>query len=148
MLQVPAADKLVAIARGARAHAYAPYSGFAVGAAVLCADGRIFAGCNIENVSLGATVCAERVALFTARAAGAEQIVALAVAGPGAQPTPPCGICRQVLAELAPQAVVVMAGESGPWRLSSVAELLPEPFAPAALGRGAGAGEAGGGERA
>lgn len=136
MLEAQAADNLVATAVGARQHAYAPYSGFAVGAAVLCADGRVFRGCNIENVSLGATVCAERVAMFTARAAGCGQIVALAIVGPGDRPVPPCGICRQVMAELAPGAIVIMQGETGPRSTMSVAELLPAAFAPEQLARG------------
>lgn len=133
MLQAQAVENLVASARGAQAYAYAPYSGFAVGAAVLCADGRVFSGCNIENASYGATVCAERVALFAARAAGCDKVVALAVVGPSAQPTPPCGICRQVLAELAPGAQVIMAGVDGYCLTLSVADLMPLPFGPEAL---------------
>lgn len=130
MLEAQTADNLVATAAGARRFAYAPYSGFTVGAAVLCADGRVFSGCNIENISFGATVCAERVAMFAARAAGCEGMVALAVVGPGDQPVSPCGICRQVMAELAPDATVIMQGETGPRRYLTVAELLPVAFAP------------------
>jgi len=133
MLDGQAADNLVATAVGARQLAYAPYSGFAVGAAVLCADGRVFEGANIENASLGATVCAERVAMFSARAAGCGEIRAIAVVGPGEQPVPPCGICRQVMAELAPGAVVIMQGESGPRSSMTVAELLPAAFGPSEL---------------
>ena len=133
MLQAQAADNLVATAVRARQSAYAPYSHYAVGAAVMCADGRIFSGCNIENVSFSATVCAERVAMFTARAAGCSDIVAIAVVGPGCEPVTPCGVCRQVMSELAPRAVVIMQGEDGPRSTTTVAELLPGAFRPAEL---------------
>lgn len=128
MIAADIADELVAAAREAQGRAYAPYSNFPVGAAVLCADGRIFGGANIENASFGATVCAERVALFTAVAAGGGKLQALAIVGPGAEPLPPCGLCRQVMVELAPDAVVIMAGE-GARHTMSVAELMPEAFA-------------------
>lgn len=127
MIAAEIAEELVAAAREAQGRAYAPYSNFAVGAAVLCADGRIFGGANIENASLGATVCAERVAMFTAVAAGCTAIEALAIVGPGAEPLPPCGLCRQVMVELAPRAVVIMAGERAR-RIMTVAELMPEAF--------------------
>lgn len=127
MIAADIADELVTAAREAQSRAYAPYSKFPVGAAVLCADGRIFGGANIENVSFGATVCAERVAMFSAVAAGCAELRALAIVGPGAEPLPPCGLCRQVMIELAPNAVVIMAGE-GARRTTSVAELMPEAF--------------------
>ena len=133
MLDAEALDKLVIAAADARHRAYAPYSDFSVGAAVMSAGGRIFTGCNIENVSFGATVCAERVAMFSAVAAGCRELVAIAVAGPGESPITPCGICRQVMIELAPDAVVVMVGESGARETSAVAELLPRAFAPEGL---------------
>jgi cytidine deaminase len=133
MLDAEALDKLVIAAADARQRAYAPYSDFTVGAAVMSAGGRIFSGCNIENVSLGATVCAERVAMFSAVAAGCRELVAIAVAGPGERPITPCGICRQVMSELAPDAVVIMVGEGGVRETSSVAELLPRAFAPEEL---------------
>ncbi len=126
------AAELVAAAREARERAYAPYSGFAVGAAALCADGRVFAGCNIENAAYGPTICAERVAMFSAVAAGCRDIRAIAIAGPGAEPLPPCGCCRQVMAELAPSADVIMAGEPES-RVMTVAQLLPEAFGSDAL---------------
>jgi len=127
MIAADIADELVAAAREARQRAYAPYSKFTVGAAVLCADGRVFGGCNVENASFGATVCAERVALFSAVAAGCRGIEAIAIAGPGGQPVPPCGICRQVMVELAPGADVIMAGDERT-RARTVAELMPEAF--------------------
>lgn len=130
MLDAEALDKLVIAAADARQRAYAPYSKFTVGAAVLSAGGRIFTGCNIENASFGATVCAERVAMFTAVAAGCRGLVAIAVAGPGERPITPCGICRQVMIELAPDAIVIMIGAGGARESSSVAELLPRAFAP------------------
>lgn len=133
MLESEGIAKLVAAARNARARAVAPYSNFSVGAAVMCADGRIFAGCNIENASLGLTVCAERVALFAAVAAGCRQIDAIAIAGPGEEPLSPCGACRQVMLELAPDADVVMAGDEG-HRTRTVRDLLPDAFGSPELG--------------
>ena len=127
MFEADVDDSLVAAAREARERAYAPYSNFAVGAAVLGADGRVYRGCNIENVALGATICAERVALFCAVADGCTDIAALAVIGPGDAPIAPCGCCRQVMVELAPGARVVMAADGGARRSSTVSELVPGP---------------------
>jgi len=120
-------NELIAAARGARERAVAPYSNFPVGAAVLCADGRVFEGCNVENASLGLTMCAERVALFTAVAAGCRDVAAIAIAGPGDEPLSPCGACRQVMLELAPDATVTMVGADSQ-RTRTVAELMPEAF--------------------
>lgn len=133
MLDAEALDKLAIAAADARQRAYAPYSNFTVGAAAMSAGGRIFTGCNIENVSFGATVCAERVAIFSAVEAGCRDLVAIAIAGPGESPIAPCGICRQVMSELAPDAVVIMVGEDGSRDTSTVAELLPLAFAPEEL---------------
>ena len=94
---------LLQSAKSARDAAYAPYSNFKVGAAVLAGDGRIFTGCNIENASFGASMCAERVAIFAAVAAGQRQIQALAVIADTPQPVIPCGLCLQVLAEFSRQ---------------------------------------------
>ncbi len=122
--------ELVQKAVEARQNAYAPYSKFPVGAALLAKDGRVFTGCNVENASYGLTVCAERVALFKAVSEGATQFAALAVAC-GVGLCAPCGACRQVLAEFAPDLKVIMAdGEGRIWRESTLAELLPESFGP------------------
>lgn len=120
--------ELVRMARAARAGAYAPYSGYRVGAALLAADGRVFTGCNVENVSYGLSMCAERVAVFRAVAAGTRDFKVLAVAGPGADPCRPCGACRQVLMEFAPDLKVLAAGDSGRWDAYTAAELLPAAF--------------------
>jgi len=100
-------DSLVNAAWEARERAYAPYSNFPVGAAVLAADGRIFAGCNVENLSYGLTQCAERVAVGMAVAAGAREMVAVAVVADTRVPISPCGACRQVLAEFGVKRVLL-----------------------------------------
>lgn len=120
-------EALVELAKKARAHAYAPYSGFAVGAAVLAADGRVFVGCNIENASYGLTNCAERTAIFSAVAAGAREIRALAVAADGELPCSPCGACRQVIAEFAVERII-LANLKGSRRVVTKEELLPFAF--------------------
>ncbi len=113
---------LVAAARAVRAHAHAPYSKFAVGAAVLDERGGIHVGCNVENVSYGLTVCAERNAVAAAVAAGARRIRAVAVVASPA--VTPCGACRQVLAELADaDTPVVIAGPTGPFTKGVMKEL-------------------------
>jgi len=120
--------ELVAAARAARDRSYSPYSGFAVGAALLGVDGRVFAGTNVENASLGLAICAERAAVCRAVAEGAREFTAIAIATGAQQPTPPCGACRQVLLEFAPDLVVLLAGSDGPveeWRLGA---LLPRAF--------------------
>jgi cytidine deaminase len=114
-------------ARSARDHAYAPYSGFQVGAALRAADGSIFVGCNVENASYGATICAERAALAAAVAAGARELVALAIVTAGADPTPPCGICRQSLFELSEELVIRSFTPNGE-ATYTLAQLLPHPF--------------------
>ncbi len=120
-------EALVELAKKARAHAYAPYSGFAVGAAVLAADGRVFVGCNIENASYGLTNCAERTAIFSAVAAGARELRALAVVADGALPCSPCGACRQVIAEFAVERII-LANLKGSRRVVTKEELLPFAF--------------------
>ena len=110
--------------------AYSPYSRFAVGAAVLSADGRIHAGANVENASFGLSICAERNAIFRAVADGARTIDAIVVYTPTAEPTPPCGACRQVLAEFGADALIVCCSDGVADRRYRLAELLPQAFGP------------------
>jgi cytidine deaminase len=117
--------RLIRAARAVRRHAYAPYSRFAVGAAVLASDESIFTGANVENASYGLTQCAERVALQTAVAAGRRRFRAVAVAGPAG--ISPCGACRQVMAEFGVR-TVVLAPPAGPAEVVRLADLLPRPF--------------------
>ncbi len=112
----------------ARTKAYVPYSGFAVGAALKACDGQVFRGCNVENVSYGLTVCAERVALFAAVAAGVREFTSLAVVTDAPEPAAPCGACRQVLYEFAPDLQVMLANLQGRQKKFSLKELLPEAF--------------------
>jgi len=136
MLDEAVRQQLLDQARRAREHAYAPYSRFTVGAAVLTAAGEVFSGCNIENASLGATICAERVAIFRAVAAGHRDLTALAVIADTPEPVAPCGLCRQVLAEFSPDCRVIMANIAGRTRLTNLKELLPLAFRwPAGQGR-------------
>lgn len=121
-------DKLVAAAREARERAYAPYSGFLVGAALMGESGEIFTGCNMENASYGATICAERVALGSAVAHGQRAFRALAVVTDVDDPAPPCGICRQTLSEFAPDMPVILANLKGKRRVVALAELIPGVF--------------------
>ena len=121
------ARALVDAARAARDRAYAPYSEFRVGAAVL-AGGRVFSGANLENASYGLTLCAERVAVAAAVMAGARRIDAVAVASGTSPPTPPCGMCLQTLAEFArPSLPVVLAGSRGAVE-TTLGALLPHGF--------------------
>ncbi|MCW5941686.1 MAG: cytidine deaminase [Fimbriimonadaceae bacterium] len=121
--------ELIAVARESRGHAYAPYSGYRVGAAVRGRDGRIWAGCNIENVSFGLTICAERVALGKMVSEGCRDMDRVALYTMDG--SVPCGSCLQAMREFAgdPDRVLVfLAGETGPPRVLSLAELLPYGF--------------------
>jgi cytidine deaminase len=119
---------LTTAARSGRERAYVPYSSFAVGAAVLTASGAIFAGGNIENAAYPLCLCAERVALFSAYAAGERDIVALAVVTPTDDVASPCGACRQVMVELAPRCQVLLLNMYGAQRITTPQELLPYSF--------------------
>ncbi len=125
-------QRLLAAARAARSRAYAPYSGFRVGAALLTDRGSIYTGANIENSSYGLTICAERVALFSAVHAGIRSFKGLTVVTDTTPPSSPCGACRQVLLELAGDIEVVMANMQGDQFTRSALELLPHPFGPQA----------------
>jgi len=118
---------LLARAEAAAAAAYAPASGFRVGAALLSADGHIFTGCNIENASLGMSICAERVAVFKAVSEGAGDFTHMAVVTADGDDAPPCGACRQVLKELAP-GIVVTYQSGGRVVSAAIEDLLPDPF--------------------
>ncbi|QDQ96754.1 cytidine deaminase [Tomitella fengzijianii] len=115
-------------------HAYAPYSGFAVGAAGLTEDGRVVVGCNVENVSLGLTVCAENVLVGNLFSSGGGRLRAVACAGPDGAAVMPCGRCRQVLLEHGGTGLTVDAGLDAPVTLG---ELLPRAFGPGEVDSGA-----------
>jgi cytidine deaminase len=127
-------DELVARAGEMRNRAYAPYSGFHVGAAVL-ADDEVFGGANVENASYALSVCAERNAVAAAVLAGHRSIEAVAVVADGEEPTPPCGGCRQVLNEFGPEMLVVCVSQDGQRAEWTLPEILPHAFGPANLGK-------------
>lgn len=121
-------DRLVAAARAAREHAFARFSGFKVGAALLTPDGSIISGCNIENATYGLTVCAERVAMFKALSEGHREFVAVAVVADTGEPTPPCGACRQILWEFGGDLEVFLANLTEHKGTHRLKDLLPLPF--------------------
>ena len=125
---MPELDALIAAATDARERAIAPYSGFRVGAALETTDGRVITGCNIENASFGLTVCAERVALLTALAAGERSFRSIAVVSQTAEPATPCGPCRQLLWEYCADIEVITASTAGAVARYRLADLLPHPF--------------------
>lgn len=121
--------ELVSKAVNAREKAYAPYSKFKVGAAVLTEDGKVFTGCNIENVSFGATNCAERTAIFKAVSEGYQKIKAIAVVGDPLNYTYPCGICRQVILEFAEEDIDIIIGKNeDDFIVRTLSQILPGPF--------------------
>ncbi|MCF3649629.1 cytidine deaminase [Synoicihabitans lomoniglobus] len=132
----PAAATLRKLERAAKAaakKAYAPYSQFTVGAAVLMSNGDVFTGCNVENASYGLCNCAERTAIFSAVAAGKKQLSCVVVYTPTARATAPCGACRQVIHEFGPTARVVSVCDGKERIDSTIAALLPGAFGPADL---------------
>jgi homotetrameric cytidine deaminase len=131
-------EPLVQAARNVRDRAYAPYSGFLVGAALQMKGGEIYSGCNIENRSFGGTVCAERVAVGTAVAAGSQEIEAIVVISETSPPAAPCGLCLQVLTEFGgPHVPVLLINPDGERQELRLADLHPHPFVipPQGLGR-------------
>ena len=127
--------KLRERAFGAMDRAYAPYSNFKVGAALLATDGSITDGCNVENAAYPAGICAERGAVAGAVARGNQSFAALLIATEADEPTPPCGICRQVLEEFSPHMVIVSATRGGREVRWTLDELLPKAFTPHSLDR-------------
>jgi len=125
-------QKLIESAQAARGQAYAPYSQYAVGAALLTENDQVFTGCNVENAVYPATCCAERVAVFKAVSEGHRRFRAIVVATENGGS--PCGICRQVLREFAPNMVVLIVDAEGVVRQTSAIELLPDSFGPEDLG--------------
>jgi cytidine deaminase len=121
-------DELTQAAQAVRKRAYAPYSNYQVGAALLAEDGRVFVGANVENASYGLAQCAERSAIGAAIAAGVRRFVAAVVASPGERPATPCGMCRQVLAEFPPSFPVRCVAEGEARVETTVAALLPGAF--------------------
>ncbi|MHB8418938.1 MAG: cytidine deaminase [Myxococcales bacterium] len=129
-LQASILEELVESAARIREHAYAPYSRFKVGAAVLASSGRIFTGCNVENCSYGLALCAERGAVAAAVAAGETRLEAAAVVTGSEEPSPPCGMCLQTLAEFGrPDSPIVLVNLRGIRRRLSLRDLMPHAFA-------------------
>ena len=120
--------ELIELAHRARENAYAPYSRFKVGAALLAKSGKAYLGCNVENKTYHLTVCAERSAVSSAVCAGETEFTAIAIASASSPPAPPCGSCRQVLLEFSRQMKVIMVNTEGEMKVRTVGELLPEPF--------------------
>lgn len=133
LLAADGVSALVEQARRVQAQAWAPYSQFRVGAALEAADGTVFSGCNVENASYPAGICAERGALAAAVASGAREFRRVVIVTDADAPAPPCGICRQALVEFAPSLEVVSVTTHGAAARWSLADLLPFPFTPSSL---------------
>lgn len=124
-------------ARAARERAYAPYSGFRVGCALVTSDGRVYEGANVENAAYPLSACAEQTTIRAMAATGERApIVAVAVVGDGEDPCTPCGGCRQVIFEFGPDATIYASGDGGRPLVSHITELLPHAFGPVRLGQG------------
>ena len=129
-------ESLLAAARQVRLHAHAPYSGFKVGAALETAGGVIITGCNVENVTYGLTICAERVAIVKAISDGETKFTRIAIVADTDKPTPPCGACRQILWEFGGDLEVILANLQEVKGVYRLADLLPLPFDGRLLGKG------------
>ncbi|MBP1561748.1 MAG: cytidine deaminase [Oscillospiraceae bacterium] len=121
-------SELIMLAEKAMENAYAPYSKFKVGAALLCTDGKVFTGCNIENSSFGATNCAERTAIFKAVSEGCRSFEAIAIVSSGGGETYPCGICRQVMGEFAPNLRIILKNSEGKLTQYKFMDIMPNFF--------------------
>ena len=121
-------EKLCALAKEAMTHAYVPYSGYQVGAALLCRDGTVFTGCNVENAAYGATICAERTAMVKAVSEGHRDFDTIVIAGRSEDYCVPCGTCRQVMMEFAPDLTVICLNGKGESKRFALKELLPYGF--------------------
>ncbi|MGI6622186.1 MAG: cytidine deaminase [Acetivibrionales bacterium] len=122
-------ESLVKLAVEAKEKAYVPYSGFHVGAALYADNGKVYTGCNVENASYGAAICAERTAVVKAISDGAKKILAIAVSSDSNNPTMPCGICRQVISEFcSPDMPLYLSNRSGEYKVYHFAEMLPYSF--------------------
>jgi len=121
-------ERLIAAARNVRERAFAPFSKFRVGAAIEAEDGSVFAGCNVESASYGLTMCAERVALFKGVSEGKTRFVRVAIVTDAQILTSPCGACRQLLWEFAPDAEVILANLAGDVKRWTLRELIPDAF--------------------
>jgi cytidine deaminase len=128
-------ESLIAAAIQARERAYVPYSGYKVGAALLCKSEKIYTGCNVENASYGATICAERTAAVKAVSEGEQEFVAMAVVADGPVPGSPCGICRQFLYEFNPKLDLILADLRGNIIETTLERYLPEAFGAKHLSR-------------
>ncbi len=133
-------DDLLRVAHAVSVLAYSPYSKVNVGAALLCEDGEVFTGCNVENASFGMTLCAERAAISKAVSMGERTFRAIVIASALDDPMMPCGACRQVLREFADDLEVIVQGAKGPRVRTRLSELLPQAFGPEDLGEGPAAG--------
>ncbi len=125
--------ELVALATEMQQRSYAPYSHFSVGAALLCCDGTVFTGCNVENAAYGSTICAERTALVKAVSEGYTEFAAIAIAGHGEDFCWPCGACRQMLYEFAPSLKILVSRRDGEIASAALDQLLPHGFGPKSL---------------
>jgi cytidine deaminase len=118
-------EQLIETAREAKSRAYAPYSKFSVGAALETIDGKVFTGCNVENISFGLTICAERSAVSAAVSAGSRDFKKIVIISDSKRPISPCGACRQVLAEFSPNLEIISVGREGELYESTLGLLLP-----------------------